>query len=458
MTEKNRSYKNIIFFGSYILIVFLIFSLHYNMSLDTGDDSIFKDILDNKTVFEHIKTLYFYTNGKVFPDTMAAIFTHLDPIIWKILNTIIFVIIIICIKAFYFEKSFGYLNIVDICLSSSVVLLYPFDLMHSAGYVATSTNYIWSFAALLIAILPIKFSAHFHRYKVMYLICIAGAIYAGNQEQAGAILLIVYLLYILYSIFSHKRIDKFIWIQFTISVTSLFVIFTAPGHIRRMEQYTRFNVPDFLELDIFDKLVRGFTSTVSYLFYKTNVIWPLFCFLLMLVVWSKYKSYLIKAISMLPFFCSLLTGVLRTRLLPLEWQQLFCWCPEWGYSMWDFHRITSETFLEIKYYIPILVSIIVMGIVILEIFWIYGIGKEGIVFFLTFSAGLCTRFVLGFSPTIYVSSFRTFSYLYFAIGICSVLLLKKLLYDCKKRYWITGSVVLAGLLFFSYATSLKSIR
>ena len=61
-----------------ILLIALMF-LHVGMSLCVSDDSVFKEILNNKTIKEHVVWLYMESNGKIFPDTMAAIFTYINP-------------------------------------------------------------------------------------------------------------------------------------------------------------------------------------------------------------------------------------------------------------------------------------------------------------------------------------------------------------------------------------------
>ena len=338
-----------------------------------------------------------------------------------------------------------------------VILLLPFQLLISAGYVATSTNYLWSSVTLLISLLPIKYVQKFSDKKYMYVFCILATIYAGNQEQSGAILLTVYTICLIYHFINKNKIEKFLWIEWGLSIISLVFIFTAPGHIQRITEYTRFGMPDFPTLNALQKGVRGFTSTMAYLLAGKNVIWPLFCFMLFLVAFVKKKDWLVKCIAAIPLVSSLSFGLFQDYLMPTKLKELFCWYPEWGYHMWDYHYIDAITYTEWKYYIPIIFSIVILGIVYLEIFWIFGLDKKGGIIFLTFSAGLCSRLVMGFSQTLYGSSFRTFIFFYFALGIVIVMLFEELLKEHKKIPSLLGGLCFVVGICYTYYMSYQSI-
>lgn len=104
----------------------------------------------------------------------------------------------------------------------------------------------------------------------------------------------------------------------------LIFVFNAPGHLIRANLYTRFNMPDFLSLNLFQKLMRGFTSTSAYLLCGKNLIWPLFWLMLFLVTIARRKNWLIRFIASIPVLCSVFFGVLQDYLLPQKLKELFC--------------------------------------------------------------------------------------------------------------------------------------
>lgn len=434
----------------YSIFLILMILLHWNMSLDLSDDSVFKEVLKNETLIEHIVSLYMVENGKIFPDTLAAIFTYVNPLIWKILNIGILFIIVICIDHLFISSGKRIFS----CLA---ILLFPFSLLTSAGYVATSVNYLWSTAALLVSLLPLKYAAQFKKRPMMYVVCFFAGLYAGNQEQAGAIVVTVYTFFILYSFFQKVKFHKYIWVQYILSILGVLFVFTAPGHIKRSTMYTIFNLPDFLTLDFFEKLIRGFTSTAAVIITGNTVIWPVFCFLLMLVVCYRNKEILIRLLSVIPLAGSLIFGNFRNLIFPENISRKFAYYVSWGFSMPDYRPIDASTYAKWYYYVPMAVSFIIVGIILLEIFWAFNTEKSGLIIFLTFSAGLCTRLIMGFSPTLYGSSFRTFIFLYLALGICIAILLDQLLLKKQKWKFILGLGVTFIYAVSTYIDSFQNI-
>lgn len=143
----------------------------------------------------------------------------------------------------------------------------------------------------------------------------------------------------------------------------------------------------------------------------------------------------------------------------LPWQgivRIFCYSPSWGYGMPDYQYISALTYTEWTYYIPIFLSVADIGIVYLSFLWLYQSGyMDAGIMFLVFSAGLCSRLVMGFTPTLYGSSFRTFTFFYFALGTCIILALKTLACNSKSK-WFGRTAVLLGVIS-TYYISLGSI-
>lgn len=424
--------------------------LHWNMSLDVSDDGIFKDVLNNITLREHISNLYFITNGKIFPDSMAAIFTYLNPIIWKTLNIAILFLIAVCIHKLFVPSK-------PLVLCTVVIFLMDFNLLPSAGYVATSANYVWTSAATLVSLLPLKYAGKFVKCPWMYPICIIAGIYAGNQELSGAIVVTVYTLFLGACLVKREKFYKYIWVQYGVSILSLVFLFTAPGHINRSSAYHQFCIPEYLTLDFYEKFIRGITSTASVIVTGQTLIWPLFCFLLMLVVWIKNKEPMIRLLSVIPIAGSLILGNFQKILLPEKVIDKFSYYTSWSYSVPDYRSIDAVTYTKWYSYIPLLTALILLGLVVLQIAWAFGKTKKGIILFLTFAAGFCTRIAMGFSPTIYGSSFRTFIFLYIALGICIVMLLDEIITSKDRIKLLLGGIAAGICVIATYIGSLQGI-
>ena len=149
-TARNFLYthrKQIERWAVYLLFFILLFFLHRNMSLNLNDDAIFSQELKQETLLQHISHLYFKTNGKIFTDTMAAIFTYLPSFIWKTVDIGVLFLIVLCADRLFITSR-------HIILSCFSILLLNFTYLTSAGYVASSVNYTWCTAALLVCTVP----------------------------------------------------------------------------------------------------------------------------------------------------------------------------------------------------------------------------------------------------------------------------------------------------------------
>lgn len=433
----------------YLLFLILMAALHWNMSLDISDDAIFAEELKNETLLEHISHLYFVTNGKVFTDTMAAVFTSLDPLVWKTLDTAMLFVIAVCAGRLFLSPGKEFLG----CIA---VLFLNFSSLPSAGYVASSVNYIWSAAALLAALLPLKYGRRMEGRPVFFFLCCAAALYAGSQEQSGAIAVTVYTLYITGCLFRKARIPKYIWVPYGTAILSLALLLTAPGHANKAASYNIFCIPDYLSLGFLEKAVRGFTSTAAVVVTGQTVVWPLFCFLLLLAVWMNRKDFPARLLSFLPLAGSLVLGNFQ-EFLPEAARGALSYRASWSFTMPDYRYIDASSYGSWQSYLPLAAALLILGLVFLEIFWAFGRGKTGACLFLTLAAGFCSRVVMGFSPTLYGAYYRTFLFLYLALGICIAMVLDRLLREGgRARAALALSAVLPCLLA-AYGESLKSI-
>lgn len=444
-----EKWKAIGTWGTYALFLVLMALLHREMSLDISDDGIFKEILKEKTLAEHMSTLYFSLNGKVFPDTLAAVFTYLPPVVWKALDAAVLLGIVLCVRKLFAPSAPAALCMVP-------VLLLDFGLLPSAGYVATSVNYLWTSAAALAALLPLKYADRFPGCPAMYPVCAAAGIYAGNHELSGAIVVTVYTLFLGAALYKKNTVSRYLWFQYFLAILGLVFLFTAPGHVHRESVYNIFCIPDYLALDPLEKLARGVTSTAAVILTGHTVIWPLFCYLLALAVWLRNRQPFIRLLSLVPLASCLVLGNFQ-RFLPEPAREALSYRASWSFSMPDYRYIDAVSYPSWRAYLPLAAALLVLGLAVLEIFWAFGRGKEGICLFLTFAAGFCTRLAMGFSPTLYGSYYRTFIFLYLALGICIVMLTDRLLRSGDRLKAGLGAAAVCICVAYTYYGSMQGI-
>ncbi len=429
---------------TYALLLTLLVILHWNMSLNISDDALWSQRLHEMSLLENMRVLYFYTNGRVLADTMAAIFTYLPPAIWKCLNICALFSIVVCVDKLFLDGK----TLIGGC---AVILLLPFSYFTSAGYCASSTNYTWSAASLLISLLPLKYSKVFFKHKYMYVICIFSTIYATNQDQTGLVLITTYILFFIYKWYKHEKINLYNYIQAVIAILGLLILVLAPGHQGRMSSYNIFNVPDFIAINSFQKLIRGFTFTIAQFLDGKRLVWPLLCGMLFITLIACTKNTKKKLIMGLLFAASLVLGPFQDYLLPSEIKEIFNYYPAWGYGLQDYRMIDAVTYTEWKYYVPIFFSIAFVGIMCISFFWVYGLNIKGICVFLIFAAGFASRVIMGFAPSTYGSSFRTSILCNMAFSVCIAMLYEKVIQtENQIVIWISRTGILVSMALTYY--------
>lgn len=168
--------------------------------------------------------------------------------------------------------------------------------MSSAGWYATTLNYLWPLSLGLYSLIPIKnhlISKKDKLYK--YILYFLSLIYACNQEQMCLIIFSIYLLFTIYFIYK-KNISKFIILQLIISFISLIFILTCPGNNLRNISETQTWYPAFENFNLISKAFIGIITTTYLLFYKSNFIILL---LSLIIPISIFKNTIINYIELL---------------------------------------------------------------------------------------------------------------------------------------------------------------
>ena len=107
----------------------------------------------------------------------------------------------------------------------AMILIYPYTIMHQAGWAATTINYMWPLATCLFALVPIKKIWDNEKIKIWeYPLYTISLIFAGNQEQTSAILVCFYILFTIILTVRDKKIKPYMIIQTLIAIASIIFI------------------------------------------------------------------------------------------------------------------------------------------------------------------------------------------------------------------------------------------
>lgn len=385
-----------------IYIVFFIIALfiHMFLPLSWADDAVFM-----KKVAEVDILSFLNGSARPFTDGMTYILIK-NQWLWRILNPLILTFLslsIIKTAPVMPDKK----SIILVCAS----ITFPTMIMVDAGFVATTVNYLWAVTFGILNLLPLVNSYYGRKNNTVILaLLIPLLIYSTNMQQMCAVLLAVFLFSNVYFIFK-KTFKPYIFLQFVITLLgalySLSLNFTGDNSrfVRESGRY----FPDFDKLNIFEKTELGFSSTFYCMTMETRFAFAgfiVFASFLAVMCFKKKKSILIKALSCVPVVYSLVFGV----------ASLFTESSIAGDLK---HFRMTKAFYSFE---PV-VDIIFIIILVVLMFCIWNLLEDmGQKLFAesAFLLGLGSRMLMGFSPTVWASGYRTFcimfiSFIYIAL-------------------------------------------
>lgn len=449
---KSPTAKKAVLMWVVFLIVLLFLQLFLQMGW--GDDVWFAEMMC--PLPEYLWERYCGWTSRLLIETGEILLTASPDWVWRMLNILIVMLLIwIAADIFGLEKDNSKLQ-AQICF---FVLMWavPMVSIREAGWISTTLNYLWPLTLGLVAMRPIKHWVKGEKCFVWeYPVCLLCMVFAVNTEQGAAVLLGAYLLFGAYLLIKRKKLSLFYFLLLGLAAASVVFIMTTPGNASRLLQEIDRFFPGYQYLNMSEKLLMGFLDTVS--FYlpaggagRSNYLFALFSGILLAAMWQKRteKHFLPKVmIAFLPFLFIWVIGVFGkywllyrgfprgghiigllslNRCLPGGGgvRGYFGWIP---YSM-------GAVLLQAGVYLGLLIC------VALTIYFLHGRSRETLFQFVILGAGLLSRLIIGFSPTIYESGERTTLFCSAAIVIVCLRNLQ-LFWNKTTTEWI--KIVLAG--------------
>lgn len=403
---------------------------HLMMREGPGTDAMwfFRNQLDAYSLKEYLTIRYqTWTSRIVIEAVLVYLSRHL--VLWKVLDIFAWILFVILFAAAIPGEKRERIN----WLVVSLVLIYPLKDLDTAGWVATTTNYIWPLALGMFALTGVSLVLQKKKVPLpLFIMSLPAMFYAANAEQMCAVIFGICFVGILYCIFFAKRKVSTWWqlIVWTVfSLGELLFIFTCPGNsVRKIEEIRRC-MPNYKTYNIIDKFTLGFVDTVHHMISSENLLFLMLAVLLMVLVFFKTKEFIFRLAGVLPvMFNVLLTffgDAFERNFTKLS-------------SLFDLNEIVNGSNYQLAYsYLPLLVYALVLLCILVSISGISTSWTEFLGYFCLLGIGLASRVVMGFTPTIFVSQERTFLYLYVTIIAAIIFMVQrniKLLLEHKNIY------------------------
>ncbi|HAP5628149.1 TPA: hypothetical protein IU070_003121, partial [Enterococcus faecalis] len=144
--------RDILILSSFVFVVMLIYNFGIKQ-MEFGDDAFFlkqftHDFQSN--YYEFLKFRYNeWTSRLVIEIALTQAVQHV--FLWRVLNAIAMSIVAI-VPALLFNSDNSRRGLI---IGTGMSLLIPASMINNAGWIATTTNYVWVMAAALLSIWPI---------------------------------------------------------------------------------------------------------------------------------------------------------------------------------------------------------------------------------------------------------------------------------------------------------------
>ena len=293
---------------------------------------------------------------------------------------------------------------------AGLTLLFPFQYLNSAGWIATMTTYLSPTAFGFLSLLPIKRvneenSLHWYEY-IIYSIAL---IYGANNEQMMVVILGCYVTATVYFV-ANKKNKFIIWFQLLLSVVSFFITMLCPGNYARKKSEVISWYKTWGMFNKIDKIDLGYSTTMQNILFGSHIFIIVICCLFTYIIWKKYKQTSYVLLAGIPTLLMVLFGPLRSIIITMY--------PNIGGLTDSIERNGLVTVVNRgdfqafgRYLIWAVMIIMICATVIL----LQSNLKMLITSFVLLVTGTASRVVIGFSPTIYASGARTFTVMYFCI-------------------------------------------
>ena len=381
----------------YVCLFIFVFALHLFMKPGEADDLWFiNNYTGNPLSFAYMR--YMQWSSRFLIEMVLVFIASLPLIVWKVLDTLMIVLL------FYSgNKLLNIKNRKILIFEIFLIMILPWKVFGETGWIATTLNYTWpitlgfyGFSILL------EEKTNFLK-QIISFFCI---IFACNQEQMCCVMLAFIIICFCIRTFQKKN-NKVFLIPFIICILMGVLHIICPGNSMRQISEMQTWYPAYQNFDVLDKISIGIISTVTAILFDFRIIY--IAFIGMLILYIKYLP-LNKKLSYIIQF--ILVCFIFINIYPFDSTQLM------------FYSKAQESIVItfMNFVLPVLLFSLLISIVIYLI--LKTKNKYNYMFVLLFLSGICSRLILGFSPTVYASGKRTVIYFYIVCYLLTIFIMK----------------------------------
>ncbi len=437
---KTKS-KNFIkkYYPCILFIIYIIF-IHSRMLTTYGDDIWFANF-KGKPLLDIMINRYMNWTSRFILDTCLFIFNGLNKYIWFIIDIFMWILCYIEINKMINKENKTKLSLI----LALIIILYPTIDMGSSGWVTTTIVYIWPLALGLYAFNKLSKIYNNNKLKIYEIILfVISLIVASNQEQVCLLLAGFTFVFLVDTYYKKKEVNKGLLGVMILLILMLLNHLLCPGNAVRLDISVKTSFPDYNKLNLIEKMGLSLNNTYEMILGIRNYIYLAFVIILTIFNYGKNKNYINVVIGLILIVSAIVLPQLNIFNLSSNYGGYLCPTGKNCLKVLPLIGFNTKTYL-----ISLLVSIISIAGVIYLLFNTYIKDKNMRLFMpITFLAALLSRFIVGFSPTLFISGYRTGIFMYFIFIILIIKMIKDMKLKDKDYYKFLSNVTF--LIFVMY--------
>lgn len=423
------NFKKYVKYIPFLIFLIILLCYHWKLAVVTADYPTFQTIVSKHPLLSLTKNgflsyRYATWSSRSLIEFNVGVLVSVPTEIWRILDSVIFAAIAVLLSRLLAnnnESPFFYNCLA--CLFVGLFILTFSKILESAGWLATTTNYIWPICFILIHFYLLKEfifkNKDISKFKrtIIYLILIITLLEAISSEQLLVMVGGAYLFTIVYCLYKKIEIPKLIYLFIIIILFNFIYDFCCPGNINRVKVVTKLGFPDYANFNIINKLDVGINYFLSWILMAKDLFSVIFLALLGFYTYLISNKKKITIITLIPCLAVLFFASLRFANFTTV------------YSYFDLtnlkHGLLSLGFIRMLSY-----GVMYLIITLIPLYSIYLIYKDnkklGYFIFVLLILGFGSVIISGFTPSL-TSDGRIYLNYLFVMIILDYLLVDKIL-------------------------------
>lgn len=423
------NFKKYVKYTPFLIFLIILLCYHWKLAVVTADYPTFQTIVSKHPLLSLTKNgflsyRYATWSSRSLIEFNVGVLVSVPTEIWRILDSVIFAAIAVLLSKLLAnnnESPFFYNCLA--CLFVGLFIITFSKILESAGWLATTTNYIWPICFILIHFYLLKEfifkNKDISKFKraIIYLILIITLLEAISSEQLLVMVGGAYLFTIVYCLYKKIEIPKLIYLFIIIILFNFIYDFCCPGNINRVKVVTKLGFPDYANFNIINKLDVGINYFLSWILMAKDLFSVIFLALLGVYIYLISNKKKITIITLIPCLAVLFFASLRFANFTTV------------YSYFDLTNL-KHGLLSLGFIRMLSCGVMYLIITLIPLYSIYLIYKDnkklGYFIFVLLILGFGSVIISGFTPSL-TSDGRIYLNYLFVMIILDYLLVDKIL-------------------------------